>query len=190
TRAIRYQESYYPSDIFLMKMSDSELVTELGLSVSVLNSGTIHEGDQIKYELVITNNSASVDAKSVRINMSFPFLASNETIKNYASIINAEKCEMEYKQIYCVIGDLSFSQSKTVNVTLQPRISGNFPVTFSLMSQTTDSDMSNNNLDINSWMKVVPDSGALGYWTIGLLLILMLVSILSSRYSLRTRQNY
>jgi len=166
TRALELEAGYYPSDLFFMKLSDVATSTDWIMDVSMTNTKTIRKGDTINYEMVISRNpiSPAIDATSMRININFPYLASNETITQYASVDNVEQCVMEYKQIYCVVGDLAENETKTINIRLAPRVSGSFPVTFSLLNRVSDSDMSNNSKQIVTDVGAVPSNGAMAFW--------------------------
>ncbi|MDH5256833.1 MAG: SBBP repeat-containing protein [Gammaproteobacteria bacterium] len=171
TRNVEFQEPYYPSDMFLVKLSDTADDGDLKFTARVTNADEIREGDQINYEVIVSNDSALVVAKSVRVNLSFAYLASNETIQNYVNISNIEKCELEYKQIFCVIGDIDVAQSKTITISLRPKITGDFPVVFSLMSMTQNSDpnMASNQIVVPSHIRVKPNRGSTDYLTLVIL---------------------
>ena len=190
TRSVEFQEDYYPSDMFLTKLSDIDSGIDLVFSATTSNTGIIYEGDKINYQLVINNNSAQI-ASSVRLNLSFPYLASRETIANYAVIAGAEKCAMDYNQIYCRIGDVPAMGEVVLEIALLPRVAGDFPVTFSLMSQTQisneamESNQSSTNT-ITSRVRIEPSSGSMNFLLIGILLSLGL--FLRSRHYLERNE--
>ncbi len=177
TREVIYQTGYYPSDMFLLKISDSDVNTDLSLDVNVTNTDTIHEGDKVNYEVTITNNGNNI-ASSVRINMSFSYLAADNKIANFASVSGAQECKMEYKQIYCRLEDIAASSQKTLQVALEPQKHGYFRVNFTVMSQVSDNNMANNQVVKNTRINIVPSRATmLGY---DLILMLILIVIIRS----------
>jgi len=150
TRALELNVPYVPSDMFFMKLADAVVASDWELKVKLLSDTVINLGEKIKYEVSISANAGAspADLKSARLSVVFPYLAANERMAEYASVDNADSCEMEYKQIYCTVGDLAATDVKTLTISLLPRVSGNFPVSFSLMSMTGDVDMDNNSQNV------------------------------------------
>ena len=174
TREVIYQTGYYPSDMFLLKVSDADVNTDLSIGVNVTNTDTIHEGDKVNYEVTITNNGNNV-ASSVRINMSFSYLAADNKIASFASVSGAQECKMEYKQIYCRLEDIAASSQKTLQVALQPQKHGDFRVNFAVMSQVSDNNLANNQVVKNTRINVVPSRATMLGYDLMLMLILVVI---------------
>ncbi len=174
TRNLELEAAYYPSDMFLMKLTDASVESDWEIAVSLASSRTINKGDKVSYNITISASDINntVGLTSARINLSFPYLAASEKMANYASLSGVDDCVMEYNQIYCVVGDLAAREIKNITVSLLPRIVGDFPVVFSLMSLTADTDLSNNKRNISIRVKAIPRS-SLNFSLLSLLFLIV-----------------
>lgn len=173
TREKEFEVKYYPSDVFLTKVSNTAIETNLSMTAISTNTSSVRVGDKINYQIDITNGSSSVDAQSVRLNIAFPYLAADEDVARYVTISGSPICEMEHRQIYCLLGDIPASSTVQYDLSLTTRFVGQFDTTFSLMSLTANADSAVVTSEISTRVRAKPDSGVISYQFLILLLLIL-----------------
>ena len=165
TRNIIDQYTFYPSDMLLLRVSDGigdgSDEADLQLTVDVENTGSVAEDDRISYSINIQNQSTSTLAKSVRLTIQYPYVARLEDLNKYLSI-NAEGCDIDIQQMYCLLGDLSPTENSPITFSVLTRNSGNFSIKVAISSMTGDPVKKNNFARNTVNVKAKPNGAALG----------------------------
>ncbi len=170
TRAIVDQYGYYPADTFIMKIKDVDEFVDLEIALTNSLVNEVKEDSFVTYNVNVSNNSSSVEAKSVRLIVNFPHISIKEKLGNY---INYEQddCVLELRYLYCVIGDLPAGEEKAITINISARNSGSFVTDFSVMSITADDNVKNNTITTSVHVKSKSSSAQLSVLFLMLLLI-------------------
>ena len=179
TRAVIDTFTFYPSDMFLMKVTDDTTSVDLSLVMTVTNEDKISEGDDIIYTIEIENKSTTTVASSTRLLIKYPYVAKLEELGNYISINNSG-CQLDIKQMYCVIGDLAALEKKTLTLTIKARNSGDFTISTSVSSMSADTASDNNDVKTTIKIRIKTDAASLN-----LFLLLILFTVFVAPYSFR-----
>ena len=169
SRAIIDQFDYYPSDTFIMKISDDSESGDIAISLTNSLDGEVKEDDFVSYNLRVKNDSATIVAKSVRLIVNFPNISVEEKLSKYIKT-DLENCVLELRNLYCVIGDLAVNEQMDFAIDISARNSGTFTTDFSVMAMTADKNVANNSLSVSVSVKGKSSKSFLGMGSFMLLL--------------------
>ena len=179
TREVIDSFVFFPSDMFLMKVTDDMESADLSINTTLVDEGTIVEGEEINYSIVIENNSATTTASSVRLLIKHPYIARLEDIENYITI-GLANCKQDIKQMYCLVGDLVPTETQNISLKIKSRNSGDFSIATSVSSMTADEISSNNDIENTIKIRVKADAASLSIEILILLLFIYMSFYLHS----------
>ena len=170
TREIIDQYNYYPADTFIMMIKDLDEFVDLEIALTNTLADEVKEDSFVTYNLNISNNSSSVEAKSVRLIVNFPQISVKEKLGNYVKY-DLDECVLELRYLYCVIGNLPAGEEKAITINISARNSGSFVTDFNVMSLTADDDVKNNTINTRVQVKSKSSSAQLSVIFLMLLLV-------------------
>jgi len=178
SRAVIDQFVFHPSDAMLLKISDTDVSTELGLTLSLNNSDDIRQDETINYSVTIENKSATM-AEDVRFLLTHPYVSKLSELSNYINF-DLPQCQRDIKQLYCILGNMAANQQRTYKLDIVVPNSGDFILTASLSSRTADTDSANNS--VTKTVKILKQPGSAIISPVLLMTALLMIIIVRKRY--------